>query len=366
MCRVTEHTTARRSHAKTGTPQPVSQTVLQRVTARTVQCLLKRLCVPARFALPLGTCCVLACRAFSVHVLLHFALRALSSQLTGCLPVQPREALVEAELDDPVVLRCFPRASLSRLGICEGGHRVYAYEQALGTGDVVGDTSAHVCESPTASDVLVRPIGAMATMGTLTIGSAVGTGIHGTRGGTGSSGKRARGKRSKAAQSASVSSSVPVISPLVSESGVGGVKDALSLAVEESPSGILEAGGAFPVIWGVLRKVVIPKLPEILRLKNSPLVASHRAERSADGCGGEVQNFPAGLIPSELSAHQMAPSGVIAHSSPSELSAHQMPPSGVIAHWRSRPALQFTSPGPGSAPPIEKVESLPLEYVLAL
>ena len=46
-----------------------------------------------------------------------------------------REALVEAELDDPVVLRSFPRASLSRPGTCEGGHRACAYEQALGTGD---------------------------------------------------------------------------------------------------------------------------------------------------------------------------------------------------------------------------------------
>ena len=130
--------------------------------------------------------------------------------------MQLREALVEAELDDPVVLK----------------HRAYAYEQALGTGDVVGDTFAHVCESPTASDVLIGPIGGMATIGTSTIS----TGIVGTRissVGTGSSARRARGKRAKAAQPASVSSSVLVVSLLVSDSGVGSVKDALSLAVEE-------------------------------------------------------------------------------------------------------------------------------------
>ena len=80
------------------------------------------------------------------------------------LPVQLREALVEAELDDPVVLRSFPRASLSRLGVVEGGHRAYAYEQALGTGDVVGDTSVRVCESPTASDVVVGIMTGITTM----------------------------------------------------------------------------------------------------------------------------------------------------------------------------------------------------------
>ena len=41
------------------------------------------------------------------------------------LLVQLREALVEAELDDPVVLRSFPRASLSRLEVHEGGVRLY-------------------------------------------------------------------------------------------------------------------------------------------------------------------------------------------------------------------------------------------------
>ena len=55
---------------------------------------------------------------------------------------------------------------------------------------------------------------------------------------------------------------------------------------------------------------------------------------------GKVQNYPASFSSSELSAHQMAPRGVIAHSSSSELSAHQMAPSGVIPHWRSPCALE--------------------------
>ena len=55
---------------------------------------------------------------------------------------------------------------------------------------------------------------------------------------------------------------------------------------------------------------------------------------------GKVHNFTASFSSSELSAHQMAPSGVVAHSSSSELSAHHMAPSGVIPHWRSPCALE--------------------------
>ena len=39
------------------------------------------------------------------------------------LPTTLLPALVEAELDDPVVLRSFPRASAVRLGVHEGGRR---------------------------------------------------------------------------------------------------------------------------------------------------------------------------------------------------------------------------------------------------
>ena len=86
-------------------------------------------------------------------------------------------------------------------------------------------------------------------MATMDTGMTAGTGILGTHissVGTGSSGRRARGKRAKAVQAASLCSSFPVVSPLVSELGVGGKKDASLLAVDERPSGILEAVGAFP------------------------------------------------------------------------------------------------------------------------
>ena len=50
--------------------------------------------------------------------------------------------MVEAELDDPVVLRSFPRASLSRIEVFEGGQRSAAYDQVWqteGRGIAVGD-----------------------------------------------------------------------------------------------------------------------------------------------------------------------------------------------------------------------------------
>ena len=64
---------------------------------------------------------------------------------------------------------------------------------------------------------------------------------------------------------------------------------------------------------------------------------------------GKVQNFPARLTSSELRlikchlAGYLRTGGVVAHSSSSELSAHQMAPAGVITHWRSRRALQLVS-----------------------
>ena len=41
------------------------------------------------------------------------------------LPSTLREALVAAELDDPVVLRSFPMYDAVKLGICEGGKRAH-------------------------------------------------------------------------------------------------------------------------------------------------------------------------------------------------------------------------------------------------
>ena len=170
----------------------------------------------------------------------------------------------------------------------------------------------------------------MATMVT----TSIGTGIVDTRiasVGTGSSGKRARGKRAKAAQSASVSSSVPVVSPFV-ESCVGGVKNASLPAVEESPSGTMEAIGGSPCDLLSFAKSCDSEVSGVSRVQKLPASGSS-SELSAQlmASGGKVQNFTASLIPSELSAHQM-------------------PPSGVAPHWRSRPTHQLTSAVPSLAP----------------
>ena len=83
------------------------------------------------------------------------------------LPVQLREALVEAELDDPVVLRSFPRASLSRLGVHEGGRRSATYAQVWQTGD---DTTGTTTLGTTAMDTTT--IGIRTTLdGTATVGT---------------------------------------------------------------------------------------------------------------------------------------------------------------------------------------------------
>ena len=63
-------------------------------------------------------------------------LRAMSSQGRDGLF---RNAL--AELDDPAVLRSFPRASLSRLGVHEGGRRSATYAQVWQTGADTTGTS---------------------------------------------------------------------------------------------------------------------------------------------------------------------------------------------------------------------------------
>ena len=82
--------------------------------------------------------------------------------------------------------------------------------------------------------------------------------------------------RSRAALAASVSAPVLVVSPLVSDSGVGGVKDALSHAVEENLSGILEAGGAFPGDLQSSGKSCDSEVPgDAQTQKLSPLVAAH-------------------------------------------------------------------------------------------
>ena len=41
----------------------------------------------------------------------------------GALPSSLKDAIVEAELDNPVVLRSFRSSSAEQLGICEGGRR---------------------------------------------------------------------------------------------------------------------------------------------------------------------------------------------------------------------------------------------------
>ena len=58
-----------------------------------------------------------------------------------------RSALVEAELDDPVVLRSFPRASLARLGVHEGGRRAATYAQVWQSGVVTTGISTQITAS---------------------------------------------------------------------------------------------------------------------------------------------------------------------------------------------------------------------------
>ena len=130
-----------------------------------------------------------------------------------------------------------------------------------------------------------------------------------TAAGIGSSGRGARGKRAKAAQSASICSSIPLGSPWASESGVVCVKDASMLAVEESPSGTMEAVGGSPCDLLSVAKSCESEVSGGCRVQKLP-ASSSSSELSAQltAPGGKVQNFPASLIPSELSAHQMPPS----------------------------------------------------------
>ena len=110
--------------------------------------------------------------------------------------------------------------------------------------------------------------------------------------GTGSSGKRARGKRAKAA---------------LVESSVGGVKDASLPAVEESPSGTMEAVGGSCDLLSVA-KSCDSEVSGDSRVQRLPACGSS-SELGAQlmAPGGKLQNFPASLIPSELSAHQLPP-----------------------------------------------------------
>ena len=97
-----------------------------------------------------------------------------------------RVVLQDAELNDPVLQRLFPRASLSRLGLYECGKREAVFRQTVCGGTAVGDFTVADLVSP--SDV------GFAT------GATGGTMATGIRSGTG---KRARGKRYKT-QSVSV------------------------------------------------------------------------------------------------------------------------------------------------------------------
>ena len=82
------------------------------------------------------------------------ALRALPEPLV--------KALVEAELDDPVLLRSYRPGSLAKLGLCKGGKRVHELERFFPTEAVeastVGDVTAVLGTSTSTMAVLgTRP-----------------------------------------------------------------------------------------------------------------------------------------------------------------------------------------------------------------
>ena len=82
------------------------------------------------------------------------------------LPTSLRVALTDAELDDPVVLRSYPRASAERLGVHEGGRRAHVLGQTVCSGVAVGDTTGlDGVASPTVDFAIMG----FATMGTATI-----------------------------------------------------------------------------------------------------------------------------------------------------------------------------------------------------
>ena len=100
------------------------------------------------------------------------------------LPVQLREALVEAELDDPVVLRSFPRASLSRLGVHEGGRRSAAYVQVWQTDAVTSMGTAGTTTLGITTIGISSMVGGAATVGTIGGATSGGVSIGGATMGT--------------------------------------------------------------------------------------------------------------------------------------------------------------------------------------
>ena len=74
------------------------------------------------------------------------------------LPGPVQEALVRAELDDPVLLRSFRPASLEKLGLFEGGLRAHVLERLFPTG--FGETSK------VGDDMAVLGMDAMVASGT--------------------------------------------------------------------------------------------------------------------------------------------------------------------------------------------------------
>ena len=145
--------------------------------------------------------------------------------------MQLREALVEAELDDPVVLRSFPRASLSRLGVHEGGRRSAFYAQVWQTGDdsttTLGTTSIDITTIGIATtlDGTVGAIGGatsgIGSIGGATMGTKVIAGANASAPFPGT-GMRARAKRAKSAISSAVCANFPMVERIETESGFSG------------------------------------------------------------------------------------------------------------------------------------------------
>ena len=136
------------------------------------------------------------------------ALRALPEPLV--------KALVEAELDDPVLLRSYRPASLAKLGLCKGGKRVHELERFFPTEAV---------EASTVCDVT-------AVLGTSTSTMAV----LGTRPGLSDGKRRTRRKRVNAEYQSPGQLFGPFVNSVVGESSSGHVvlKVALPMVVDES------------------------------------------------------------------------------------------------------------------------------------
>ena len=210
-------------------------------------------------------------------------LRAMSSQgrdglfrkALKALPVQLREALVEAELDDPVVLRSFPSASLSRQGVHEGGRRSATYAQVWQTGD---DTSGRTTLGTTSMDNITIGIAT-------TLDGTVGT-IGGATSGIGSIGGATMGTEA-------IDGTVTIGGATMGTVAIGGASASAPFP------------GAGKRARGKRAKSAVPSA----ECANFPMVERVETESGFSGNWrvGKVQNFPASLISSELSAHQMAP-----------------------------------------------------------